>query len=217
MIKLVLVDDHQLVRDGIKALIADEEDIQIIGEASSGKELFEFLQVKIPDIVILDISLPDISGIEIARRITETHSKVRVLMLSMYTNEEFILNALKAGARGYLPKNANRDELLEAIRAIYKGEEYYNELISNIMIRSFIRKSKDPQPEEDKKDVSLTSRETEILKMSAEGHGNQQIAEKFDISIRTVESHKNHIMQKLKLKSTAEMIKYAIKNKIIEI
>lgn len=217
MINLILVDDHHLVRDGIKALIADETDIQIIGEASTGKELFEVLNKKSPDIIVLDISLPDISGIEITRKIVESYSKIRVLILSMYTNEDYILNALKSGASGYLPKNVNRDELLDAIRAIYSGGEYFSELISNIMIRSYIKKSKEPILLEEKKDVPLTSRETDILKLSAEGYSNQQIAAQFNLSIRTVESHKNHIMQKLKLRSTAEMIKWAIRNKIIDI
>lgn len=217
MINLILVDDHHLVRDGIKALIADEPDIKIIGEASTGKELFEVLNQKSPDIIVLDISLPDMSGIEITRKIVESYSKIRVLMLSMYTNEDFILNALKSGASGYLPKNVNRDELLDAIRAIHRGEEYFSELISNIMIRSYIRKSKEPSLPEEKKDVPLTSRETDILKLSAEGYSNQQIAAQFNLSIRTVESHKNHIMQKLKLRSTAEMIKWAIRNKIIDV
>jgi len=217
IIQLVLVDDHHLVRDGIKALIADEKNIQISGEASSGKELFEILQNQVPDIIVLDISLPDISGIEITKRLTESYPDINVLILSMYTNEDFIMNAFKAGAKGYLPKNAKREELLEAINTIYSGEEYYSEFISGIMLKSFIRKSKAPHEDSDKKDSRLTSRETEILKLSAEGDSNQDIADKLNISIRTVESHKNHIMQKLGLRSTADMIIYAIKNKIIEI
>ena len=217
IINIVLVDDHHLVRDGLKALIADEKNIQITGEASSGKELYEILQKHIPDIIVLDISLPDISGIEITKKLTETYPEINILILSMYTNEDFIMNAFKAGAKGYLPKNAKREELLEAIRTIYSGEEYYSEFISGIMLKSFIRKSKNPLEESDKKDSKLTTRETEILKLSAEGDSNQDIADKLNISIRTVESHKNHIMQKLELRSTTDMIKYAIKNKIIEI
>ena len=170
-----------------------------------------------PDLIALDISLPDISGIEITRKLSESFPNIKVLILSMYTNEDFIMNAFKAGAKGYLPKNAKREELLEAIHAIYSGDEYYSEFISGIMLKSFIRKSKNPGEETEKKDSKLTSRETEILKLSAEGDSNQDIADKLNISIRTVESHKNHIMQKLELRSTTDMIKYAIKNNIIEI
>ena len=217
LINIVLVDDHHLVRDGLKALIADEINIQITGEASSGKELYEIIQNHIPDIVVLDISLPDISGIEITKKLSESHPEIKILILSMYTNEDFIMNSFKAGAKGYLPKNAKREELLEAIHTIYSGEDYYSEFISGIMLKSFIRKSKNPQVDSDKKDSKLTTRETEILKLSAEGDSNQDIADKLNISIRTVESHKNHIMQKLELRSTADMIIYAIKNKIIEI
>ena len=161
-IKLVLVDDHHLVRDGIKALIAEETDIEITGEASSGKELFEILQSNMPDLIALDISLPDISGIEITRKLSESFPNIKVLILSMYTNEDFIMNAFKAGAKGYLPKNAKREELLEAIHAIYSGDEYYSEFISGIMLKSFIRKSKNPGEETEKK----------RLKTYFQGNGN---------------------------------------------
>lgn len=216
-IQIVLVEDHQIVRDGIKALLADATGVEIIGEAASGIELISILKEMAVDLVIMDISLPDISGIELTKLLTEEYPAIKVLILSMHTGEDFIFNAIKTGAKGYLPKNTTRKEMLEAIHAISKGEEYFSESISNIILKSYIKKAKnsekEPQPNEEK----LTIRELEILKLFAGGLSNQEIADKLFISIRTVESHKNHIMQKLKLDSTVELIKFAIRNKIIEI
>jgi DNA-binding NarL/FixJ family response regulator len=216
-IRIFLVDDHQLVRDGIKALLISAEDLIILGEASSGKECFEKIAPDPPDLLILDISLPDTNGIEITRRISSEYPDMRVLILSMYTNEDFIFNSVKAGARGYLPKNTSREELLSAIHAIYNGEEFFSDSISRIMLKSYVRKAKEDDILPQRGSVPLTTREIEILKLFAEGFINKEISDQLDISIRTVETHKNHIMKKLELKSTVELIKYAIRNKIVEI
>ncbi|MEI7662588.1 MAG: response regulator transcription factor [Bacteroidota bacterium] len=216
-IRIFLVDDHQLVRDGIKALLLSDDNLTILGEASSGKECFEKIALESPDILILDISLPDTNGIEITRRITSEYPEIRVLILSMYTNEDFIFNSVKAGARGYLPKNTSREELLTAIRTIYEGDEFFADSISRIMLKSYVRKAKEDDTMPQRDTIPLTAREIEILKLFAEGYINKEISDKLDISIRTVETHKNHIMKKLELKSTVELIKYAIRNKIVEI
>lgn len=216
-IKIMLVDDHQIVRDGIKALLESLENVQVIGEASNAKELLEKLKNCKPDIIVTDISMPDISGIELTKIIKEKEefSGIKVLILSMFTNEDFIFNAIKAGANGYLPKNTTRRELFEAVNTIYNGDEYFSESISNIILKSYVKKAQNEELTEKKE--SLSVRETEILKHFAQGLSNQEIADKLFISIRTVESHKNHIMQKLELKSTVDLIKFAIKNKIIEL
>jgi DNA-binding NarL/FixJ family response regulator len=211
------VDDHQLVRDGIKALLIGAENLDIIGEASTGKECFEKIAQNQPDILIMDISLPDTTGIEITKRVTVEYPEMHVLILSMYTNEDFIFNSVKAGARGYLPKNTSREELLNAIHAIFEGEEFFSDSISKIMLRSYVRKAKEDDSPPNRPVVPLTSREIEILKLFAEGFINKEISDRLDISIRTVETHKNHIMKKLELKSTVELIKFAIKNKFVEI
>ncbi len=135
----------------------------------------------------------------------------------MYNNEEFIFNSLKAGAKGYLPKDTSRDELLKAIYTITKGEEFFGESISKVMLKSYIKRATDSEQPEDGTHAILTSREIEILKLYVEGLINKEISDKLDISIRTVETHKNHIMRKLGLKSTVELVKFAIKNKIAEI
>lgn len=216
-IKIALVDDHQIVRDGIRALLESMNNIEVISEASSAKEFFDNIKYVQPDILITDISMPEISGIELTKMINENEKtrNIKVLILSMFTNEDFIFNAIKAGAKGYLPKNTNRNELYEAIKTIYNGEEYFSDSISNIILKSYIRKAKSYEQTEKKE--TLSARETEILKLFAQGLSNQEIADKLFISIRTVESHKNHIMQKLELKSTVDLIKFAIKNKIIEL
>jgi DNA-binding NarL/FixJ family response regulator len=216
-IKIMLVDDHQLVRDGIKALLGGNDDIMIIGEASDEKELFEKLKTLLPDILIMDISLPGMSGIEITKKICVDRPEIKVLILSMYNNEEFIFNSLKAGAKGYLSKTTSRDEMLEAIYTINSGEEFFGEAISRIMLRGYVKRATDDEKSEDKPAEQLTTREIEILKLYVEGLINKEISDKLDISIRTVETHKNHIMRKLGLRSTVEMVKYAIRNKIAEI
>lgn len=216
-IKIILVDDHQIVRDGIKSLLTAAANIEIIGEASDGYELFNLIKVAKPDIVILDLSLPKISGIEIIKILTQEYDNIKVLVLSMYTSEDFIFNSIKSGAKGYLPKNTTKKELLEAIYKLNQNEEYFSEPISNIILKSYIKKAKSGNKYSEKKEESLSSRELEILKMFAEGNSNKNIADQLSLSIRTVESHKNHIMQKLELKSTVDLVKFAIKNNIIEI
>jgi len=216
-IRIILVDDHQLVRDGIKALLTGIPDIEIIGEAPDSVVLFSELETMNPDLLIMDISLPGISGIEITRRICEEHPGIKVLILSMYNNEEFIFNSIKAGAKGYLPKNTSRNELLEAIYAIHSGDEFFSESISKIMLKSYVKMATDEEKTGDRPNEVLTIREIEILKLYVEGYINKEISDQLDISIRTVETHKNHIMRKLGLKSTVEMVKFAIRNKIVEI
>ncbi|MDZ7741121.1 MAG: response regulator transcription factor [Bacteroidota bacterium] len=216
--KIMLVDDHQVVRDGIKALVNNMENFTVIGEAGDEKELWTKLGLEEPDILIMDISLPGKSGIEITRELKKEYPGIRVLILSMYTSEDFIFNAVKAGAHGYLPKNTSKKELNNALIEISRGGEYFSEPISNIILKSYIKQAQgvDAGIGEEKSE-SLSSRETEVLKLFAEGKSNKEIAESLCISIRTVESHKNHIMQKLHLKSTVDLIKFAIRKKIINI
>lgn len=217
MIKIILVDDHQIVRNGIRLLIDGMDNIEVIDEAGSAEEMLALLRIKIPDIAIVDISLPEMSGIELSRIITTDYPQVKILVLSMYKSEEFVFNALKAGASGYLPKNTTRKELNEAIIEIMRGNEYFSESISNIILKSYIKKAQTENDPEEKSLNALSSREQEVLKLLGDGKSNQEIADELFISIRTVESHKNHIMQKLELKTTVDLIKFAIKNGIIEI
>lgn len=214
-IKIILADDHRIFRDGIKSLLSDNEQINVIGEASNGTELLELLRVLIPDIAIVDITMPGLSGIEITRQITSKYPEINVIILSMHTNEEFVINSINAGAKGYLPKDTTKEELTDAIKIIFEGGEYYSKSVSDNFLKSYIKKQKVDQNLKENED--LTQREIEILKLAASGVGNKDIADKLFISVKTVDAHKNHIMVKLKLKNTAEMVLYAVKNKIIEI
>jgi len=216
-IKVALVDDHQIVRDGIRSLLTGIDDIEVIIEACDAMCMLDKLKAIKPDVMIVDISLPEISGIELTKIITSQYPTIRIIMLSMYTNQEFIFNAIKAGAKGYLPKTITREELLEAIREVYKGNEYFSKDVSNIILKSYLKQVKDPERFDSLQEEKLTNRELEILRFVAEGYSNQLIADKLFISVRTVESHKNHIMQKLELTTTVDLVKYALKNKIIDL
>jgi DNA-binding NarL/FixJ family response regulator len=217
MIKVVLVDDHIVVRDGIKTLLINSGEIDVVGEASDYNSLLSLLKISIPDIIMLDISLPGKSGIEIAQILEEKFPKVRVIILSMYTDEDFIYNALKAGAKSYLPKNISQKELIEAVLTVNSGGEYFNEVVSNIILKSYVKKAKREDQDSKSNYSDLTNREKEVLKLFAGGLSNSEIAEKLFISVRTVESHKNHIMTKLELKSVVDLVKFALKNDIIKI
>jgi DNA-binding NarL/FixJ family response regulator len=209
-IKVVLLDDHQMFRDGLKAVISDEKNIELIGAVGSAKELYQLLETKNPDLLITDITMPDISGIEVTAYINENYPNTKVLILSMHSSEEFIVKALNAGAKGYLPKETGTDELLEAINAIHKGNCHFNKNISDTILNSLVSRTKQQTQLAD-----LTKREIEILKLVVEGLTNKEIAEQLFISIRTVDSHKNNLMTKLNLKSSVELVKFAIKNKLV--
>jgi DNA-binding NarL/FixJ family response regulator len=214
-IRLILVDDHQLVRTGIANLLMGEPGFEIIGEAADANDFFELLKQSQPEIAILDIALPGMSGIEITKKLHNDYPGIRILILSMHTSEEFIFNAINSGARGYLPKNTSRKELIEAIYAIHRGEEYFAESISNVILKSYIKKAKSDSPDAENNESLLSKREIEVLRLFAEGMTNQEIADKLFISIRTVESHKNHIMARLELKTTVDLVKFAIRNNIV--
>lgn len=214
-IKIVLVDDHQMFRDGVKSVLSDEDNIEVIGEIGNGNDLYEVLKSIKPDVIITDISMPEISGIDIAKYVSENYPEIKILILSMHSNEEFITKALSAGANGYLPKDTSMDELLKAINTIYTGDNYFNKEISDTILKSIINKSKSAK--ENAKNETLTKREKEIINLVVDGLTNKGIADKLFISIRTVDSHKNNIMQKLNLKSSVELVKYAIKNNLAKL
>jgi DNA-binding NarL/FixJ family response regulator len=215
LIKIVLVDDHRIFRDGLKSLLSEANFIEVIGEATDGNELYKLLKSLKPDLVIMDISMKGPSGIDVSAQIAASYPEIKVMILSMHTNEEFVINAIKAGVKGYLSKDTSGEELLDAIKIIYEGGEWYSKLVSDNFMKNYAKKFKAEQSLLENK--TLTQREIEILKLAATGHTNKEIADKLFISTKTVDCHKNNIVQKLKLKNTAEMVLYAVKNKIIEI
>jgi DNA-binding NarL/FixJ family response regulator len=214
-IKIVLVDDHEVVRDGIKAILESDNDLSVIATADSYEGLKPILLTQKPDILILDISLPEISGIEIAKIISRDYPEIKIIMLSMYLSEDFIFNSIKAGAKSYLPKNSSKNELLKTIHEVYRSNDYFPDEVSAIILKGYLKKIKT----EDKSEVmqKLTKREEELLRLFAKGLTNKEISDQLFISIRTVETHKNHIMNKLDIKSSYDLLKYALKHNIIEI
>lgn len=213
-IRVIIVDDHQIIRDGIKALISGVDGLEIAGEAGSAEEMLSRVNSFNADVALVDISLPGISGIKMTQQLALTHPDLKILILSMHLNEEYVSNALKAGALGYLAKNTTREELITAIRRVAEGQRYLGKEVSEVITAGYIQRAKIDATVENE---ILSRREVEILRLTAEGHGNKEISEKLFISIRTVESHKNHIMQKLGLKSAVEMTRYALKKGLIQI
>ena len=216
-IKLVLVDDHQLVRDGVKVMLMNVADIEIVGEAADSSELFELLKTIQPDIIMMDISMPEHSGIEVTEIIKKQGLKVKVIMLTADVSDAAVFDSLKAGALGYLPKNAKRDEILQAIYKVNEGEEYIAESITNAVLKTYISKARNLNYIDPIRNIELSKREIEIVELFSEGLSYKEIANRLYISTRTVESHKNNILEKLELKTIVDMVKYAIKNGIIKL
>ncbi|MEM6360978.1 MAG: response regulator transcription factor [Bacteroidota bacterium] len=209
-IKVVLADDHSVVRTGIKMLISSDESIEIIGEASSGAEALSMIKNSQPDILITDISMPGMTGIELAEIIKNEHRGTKVLVLSTYSDEEYILSAFEAGASGYLPKDTDEDQFLAAIKTVSEGDVYYTKEVSDILTKSLIKQKRtieDP--------LELTEREKEILKLIVDGMSNKEIADKLFISVRTVDTHRRNIMDKIEAKNTADLVRKALEDKLI--
>ena len=203
-IKILVVDDHAIMRDGIRALLGLHDDIEIVGEASEGKEAIEKAREFAPDVVIMDIAMPGMDGLEATRRIVKKSPKVKVLVLTQHDNREYIISAIKAGTAGYVPKKALGSELISAIRAVYKGDSFLYPSAAAALMKDYLR-----QAEEEPYD-SLTDREREILKLIAEGHTSREIAEMLIISLKTVLGHRAKVMQKLDIHNRTKLIKYAM-------
>jgi DNA-binding NarL/FixJ family response regulator len=214
-IKIVIVDDHQIVRDGIRAMLLPNKNIKIVGEAADYDGLMRILKVETPDVIILDISLPGKSGIEITRELIEGNNETKILILSANTDEESIIEVIKAGAKGFLPKDTSKDEFLVALNLVYNEEGYFGEKLSKIIYKSYIQHVKSIKSPE--QEICLSEREIEIIKLLAEGITSKEIADRLFISSRTVETHKNNIIKKLNLKNLVELLKYAIKHGIVKI
>ena len=216
-IKILVVDDHAIVRDGIVSMIQSQQDLQIIGEADSGETAIELLEKLSPDVILMDIMMTGINGIETTARIREHYQKPKIIILSMEVTQGLISDAIQAGAQAYIPKDSKKDELIEAIRNVNQGQQYFSPKISEVVFKGFYDQTVSGKGGDEEERIKITKREIEVLKLIASGMSNREIADSLFISIRTVDAHRNHIMQKLKLKTTAELVKYAIKHKIIEL
>lgn len=213
-IRILLADDHTILREGIRVLLEDEPDLTVIGEAEDGQSAVKMAAQLEPDVVVMDIAMPLLNGLEATRQIRRDHPQIKVLILSMHDNEEYIRQVLAAGALGYVLKDAAARELIGAIRAVQRGEPVLSPAITRLVIEDYLRWGDAPPAQ-----ISdgLTPREREVLQLIAEGNTNKDIAEILCLSIKTVQSHRNNLMQKLDLHDRSDLIKYAIQKKIIEI
>jgi len=215
-IKILITDDHQLVREGVEAMFQGVKDMEVVGMASTGEEAINMIRTIKPDVVLMDIIMPGMNGIEATRWIKEIDESIRIIIVTMEISKEYVSAGIKSGVDGYLPKDIGKKTLLEAIRAVHAGERYFNDAIKKLIFDDFysVEKLKNP-----KKTLpnQLTKREGEVLALVASGKSNKDIAEVLFLSVKTVETHKTHILIKLGLNNNAELIRYAVKNNIISI
>jgi len=213
-IKVVVADDHTILRQGIKALLDNQEGIEVVGEAKDGREAIKTIEELLPDVILMDIAMPGLNGLEATRRIKKKFPKTKVVVLTMHANEEYIFQILNAGADGYLVKETAFQDLISAINAVHKGEAFMSPSISKKVMTDYIQRA---QGEEKVGFDTLTTREREILQLVAEGNSNKKIAEALFISPKTVETHRAHIMDKLNIHDRAGLIKYAIRKGMINL
>ena len=212
--RVLLAEDHTIVRKGLRSLLDKETGIEVVGEAEDGREAIVKAEELHPDVVVVDIAMPGLNGLEATRQIKKRFPDMKILILTMHANEEYILQSLKAGASGYLVKKSAPAELISAINAVHKGNSFLSPSISRTVIDEYIRRSKEISEGEEGFE-QLTVREREVLQLIAEGRKTREIAELLYISIKTVETHRAHIMNKLDIHSTAELTRYAIRKGII--
>lgn len=213
VIKIVLADDHKIVRNGVKSLLEDDSEVKVIGEAENGLEAWELVQKLKPDVLVSDINMPEINGIQLTEKIAESDLDTQVMILSMYNDEAYILKSVEAGVMGYLPKDADYEDIIRGIKEIANGNMFYNAEVTRVITESLIQ---NPNKIRGKKvTVSLTNRELEILNSIVSGNSNKIIAEDLFISTRTVDTHRTNIMKKLKARNTADLVRIAIESALI--
>src|SRR3990172_9423325 len=209
-IRVLLADDHTLIRSGIATLLQTSRDIQIVGEAEDGDEAIRKTGELRPDVVVIDLSMPKLSGIEATKILKRKYPDTHVLVLTMHENEEYVFQILKSGASGYVLKSAGKEELSAAIRAASKGEKFFSPRISQLMAEGYVRRVDHESGGERQQNVPLTRREREVLSLVVRGLTNQQIADQLYISPRTVDTHRTNIMQKLDIHDVANLVRYAM-------
>ena len=213
-IKVLLAEDHTIVRKGLHSLLEKEIGIEVVGEAEDGREAVRKAEKLQPDVVVMDIAMPGLNGLEATRQIKKRFPEMKIIILTVHANEEYVLQTLRAGASGYLVKKAAPGDLIEAIQAVYKGDSFLSPSISKTVIDEYIRQT-ETKSERDIIYGKLTTREREVFQLIIEGHKNREIADLLYVSIKTVETHKAHIMDKLNVHSTAELIRYAMDKDLI--
>ena len=211
--RIVIAEDHTILREGLRALISSQEDLEVVGEAGDGMEAVRQVEGLTPDLILMDLSMPKMNGVEAIREIRKRIPQTRILALTVHKTEEFILEVLQAGADGYIPKDASSNELMMAIRSVLMGKRYLCPSVSRVVIEGYLESRR--TPESTTPWDTLTKREREILKLIAEGHKNKEIADYLCISVKTVEKHRANLMKKLDLHSAAALTAYAMERGLV--
>jgi DNA-binding NarL/FixJ family response regulator len=212
-IRILLADDHNVMRRGLRLLLESQPDFQVVAEAADGRQAIAQAEAAKPDVVVLDVAMPNLSGIEAAQRILSDAPSIALIVLSMHSDEGYVLRALKAGAKGYLLKDSAEGDLIEAIRAVTQGKTFFSPEISRMLVEDYVREIR-ARGIEDSYEL-LTSREREILQLIAEGRSNKEVATALNLSLYTVETHRRNLQDKLNLHSLAELILYAVRKRVI--
>ncbi len=210
-IRVLLAEDHAMVRSGLRMMLEAQPQIQVVGEASDGREAIRLAKAHQPEVVVMDVAMPGLSGIEATREVRRVAPKAQVLILTAHDNEEYFFQTLKAGAIGYILKKAAATELIAAIEAASRGEPYLYPSVARLLVSDYLQRAGDRDSFE-----PLTDREREVLRLVAEGRTNRQIADALFVSIKTVQTHRDHIMKKLHMHDRTELVKYAIRKGLIE-
>lgn len=214
-IKIVIADDHEMFRDGFKLMLTKQPSIQLLGEAENGRELLQLTESLQPDVVVTDIKMPIMDGIEATQKIKALFPDMGIIGLSMFDEDDLIVDMLEAGAKGYLLKNAGKEHIVEAIKTVYEGDPYYCKTTSNKLTQMIAKSKYNPYTRKEK--VEFTDREKEIIELISKEYSNKEIAEKLFLSIRTVEGHRLKIMEKTGVKNTVGLVVYAIKNNLLKL
>jgi two-component system response regulator NreC len=207
--RILLADDHAVVRNGFRMILSAQEDLEVVGEAANGREAVVMAASLQPDVIVMDVTMPELNGIEAARRVCENSPRTRVLALSMHKDAVYVREILRAGAKGYLLKDSSENDLLGAVRAIARGEGYLSPAIADAVLNDYRKHVSNPID-------LLTSREREVLQWIAEGKTNKEIAVGLNLSVYTVEAHRGRVMEKLNLHSTGELVRFAVRNGMID-
>ena len=213
-IRILLADDHTVVRKGLRLLLENQPGFQVLAEAADGRAAVALAEQYVPDVVVMDLAMPTLNGIEAARQLTSRLPRTAVVFLSMHSDESYVLKALKAGARAYLLKDSAEHDLIQAVRAVAEGKSFFSPAISKMMMEDYMRELQERQVEDTYE--LLTTREREVLQLLAEGKSNKEVAAILNLSLYTVETHRGNILQKLNLHSGAELILYAIRKGVIQ-
>jgi DNA-binding NarL/FixJ family response regulator len=212
-IRIVIADDHGIVRQGLRSVLSRDPYFEIVGEAATGRETLALAGNLIPDVLIVDIGMPELNGIDAAAQVHKSNPEIRIIVLSMHSDETYVLRALDAGAKGYLLKDSAEVDLVRAVHAVYRGNPFFSPEISEVLLEDYMRTLQQKKLQDSYE--LLTDREKEVLRLLAHGKSNKEAASSLEVSVNTIETHRNSLMKKLNLHNTAEIVLYAVRKRIV--